>query len=193
MSSTNRGSDRSKFDYYVTPIDEIRKFLLNLMVDYKVPTPLRILDPCAGGDAKHPMSYPEALKQAWYYSCFDLTTIDIREDSLAEFKMDYLGHTLFERSFNMVISNPPFDLAQQFILKALTDVEHDGLVIMLHRLNFFGGQARKEFWKLHMPEATYVHSKRMSFTDDGKTDSIEYCHSVWRKGSHPAFTKMRMI
>lgn len=194
MSSTNRGKDRSKFDYYRTPIDEIRKFLHQFRFDYPLTFPLNILDPCAGGDATHPASYPEALRDSFgSEEPYHVTTVDIREDSRADFKFGYLGDILFDRAFDLVISNPPFDLAQEFILKALTDVEHDGLVIMLHRLNFFGGQARKEFWKLHMPEATYVHSKRMSFTDDGKTDSIEYCHSVWRKGNHPAFTKMRII
>ena len=39
-----------------------------------------ILDCSAGGDKEHGMSYPEALKT---FGCNNITTIDIREDSLA--------------------------------------------------------------------------------------------------------------
>lgn len=34
-----------------------------------------------------------------------------------------------------------------------------------------------------MPHEIYVHSKRMSFTKNGGTDSVEYAHFVWKKGS----------
>ncbi len=49
---------------------------------------------------------------------------------------------------------------------------------MLLRLNYFGGKVRSKLWEEHMPKYCFVHNKRISFTDDGKTDSIEYCHMV---------------
>lgn len=53
---------------------------------------------------------------------------------------------------------------------------------MLQRLNFLASKGRNEWFLKNMPLEIYVHSKRMSFTDDGKTDSIEYAHFVWRRG-----------
>ena len=32
-----------------------------------------------------------------------------------------------------------------------------------------------------MPKYIFVHHQRMSFTEDKKTDSIEYAHFVWQK------------
>lgn len=59
-----------------------------------------------------------------------------------------------------------------------------GFVIMLLRLNYFGSQKREEFWEDNMPAKCYVHRKRMSFTDEGGTDSIEYMHAVWQKDAY---------
>lgn len=44
-----------------------------------------------------------------------------------------------------------------------------------------------------MPVTAYVHNRRMSFTDDGKTDSIEYMHAVWKKGEKPEYTRLKII
>ena len=67
------------------------------------------------------------------------------------------------------------------------------MVIMLLRLNFFGSKDRKEFLQQNMPKYCYVHSRRMSFTDDGKTESIEYMHAVWINGEQPTQTLLQVI
>jgi hypothetical protein len=199
MSSTNRGRERSKFDYYVTPPEAIRHFLKHLHEDVTVPfvgpCPT-VLDPCAGGDAESPMSYPLALTP-YEYSIY---TVDIREDSRADRKANYLDMDRVDVSDfcggelpDIIISNPPFDLASEFIGKALHDAKFGGLVIMLCRLNFFGSGKRFPFGQNFLPAFTYVHSERMSFTKDGRTDSIEYAHMVWTVGTYPKFSKLRVI
>lgn len=188
MSSTNRGGRRSISDYYVTPVHEIVKMIFHLIDKYPpAATAFRgaVLDPAAGGDAEHSMSYPHAL-QLSSIEPKTLDTWDIREDSLAEHtQRDYLQHSVM-LFYDVIMTNPPFVLAQEFVSKAVSEVKPSGLVIMLLRLNFFGSVKRKEFWteKPGMPKYTFVHHKRMSFTDDSKTDSVEYMHCVWvRDGS----------
>lgn len=149
LSSTNRSKAREAHiaDYYVTPPDKIIEFLREfdneVTLDLSSPDNI-ILDPCAGGDISHEMSYPKALKD--YYAITDeyIKTIDIREDSLAENKCDYLVTNLLYKPY-VIISNPPFNRAIEFIKKALRDVRDDGYVIMLLRLNFLETKARKEF------------------------------------------------
>lgn len=197
MSSTNRhnAEKRHVADYYVTPVKDIMTFLGAL--DEEVSLDIwdkTILDPCAGGDPTHPMSYPNALKE--YYAIPDdhniIKTIDIREDSLAETKANYIETELDYKPF-LVISNPPFNQAMKFIKKALDDVEDGGYVAMLLRLNFLETKARKEFFDNYMPTWIFVHHKRMSFTDQGGTDSVAYCHMVWKKNDYPKFAKIRVI
>ena len=197
MSSTNRhnAEKRHVADYYVTPVKDIVTFLGAL--DEEVSLDIwdkTILDPCAGGDPSHDMSYPKALRE--YYAIPDdwngIKTIDIREDSLAEIKCNYIETKLDYKPF-LIISNPPFNQAMEFIKKALDDVEDGGYVAMLLRLNFLETKARKDFFDNYMPTWIFVHHKRMSFTDAGGTDSVAYCHMVWKKNDYPKFAKIRVI
>jgi len=189
MSSTLRGYERHQLDYYVTPIDQIIKFIK----EFKKVEKLKgfILDPCAGGDKNHKMSYPQALKKAGIKDN-NIKTIDIRKDSRALIKKNYLKMEVKD-DFDIIITNPPFKIARNIIEKALKDVKNGGFVIMLLRLNYFGSQKRFDLWQKQLPKYCFVHHQRMSFTDNGKTDSIEYCHLVWEKGLKPDFTKLKVI
>lgn len=193
MSSTNRSKARydHKNDFYVTPISQVELFLKEFMKVEPLEKEMKILDPCAGGDEHHPMSYPVALEQAGFTN---IRTVDIRGNSRADEQMDYLETSLHEK-YPLIISNPPFMIADQFIKKGLEDCEESGFVVMLLRLNFLGGVARKNgLWDtLGQPKWIFVHHKRMSFTPDGKTDSIEYAHFVWQKGYVPASSNLVII
>ena len=102
LSSTNRSNARDSHiaDYYVTPIKDIGLFLKEFDKRVKLDwNNIRIVDPCAGGNEEirddvgikemyHPMSYQCAIHNV-FGEC-NVSNIDIREDSLAETKGDYL-------------------------------------------------------------------------------------------------------
>jgi hypothetical protein len=164
-----------------------------------------ILDPCAGGDAGNEMSYPVALLQSdLILPGAKITTIDLRQDSRAEIKANFLDWTSKE-TFDLVISNPPFTLADKFINKSIE--LSSGYVVMLQRLNFFGTISRLSFFHNHMPRWCYVNAERISFStpllekylkDFGMTskkgqDSIEYAHFVWDVNYRPKHTLLKPI
>lgn len=180
MSSTNRGYDRHKSDYYVTPQDQIELFLNEFLKIENINNDVIILDPCAGGDENSEMSYPVVLEKLLKYSI--IQTIDIREDSPAMLKTNYLTYDC-RHYYDMIITNPPFNIALDVIKKALDDMDEGGFVIMLLRLNFLGSKQRFEFWQNNKPKYIFVHHKRMSFVKGGGTDSVEYAHFVWQKGN----------
>jgi len=158
-----------------------------------------ILDPCAGGDDKHEMSYPKAIKsyfgedvKDFYDKELDIRTMDIREDSKADIIADYL-QTDLDYSPEVIITNPPFNQALPIIQKALQDVNEGGWVILLLRLNFLETKSRKEFFDNYMPQYIYVHHKRMSFIEGKGTDSVAYAHFCWQKGNYPEFAKVKVI
>lgn len=221
MSSTNRSNARDSHisDYYVTPVKDIELFLkeFDKRVDIDWDN-IKIVDPTAGGnpenrdehgiiDIEHLMSYPTAIKNL--FGC-DVDTYDIREDSFAQHKVNYLTCNLGYKP-DIVITNPPFAIATQIIEKAMNDVKDDGYVIMLLRLNFFGSKERESFFAKYMPEWCFVHHIRIGFLDKkdengytvfdkntgcpkrGSTDSIEYCHMVFHKGVKPEYTKLVLI
>ena len=221
MSSTARWGVREVSDYYATPQGAIvtfldsflqtpegNKFLQPYPQEKLLRTDLKILDPCSWGNTEPKiyegkrkgksvmydtkMAYPTVLTN---YGAINIVTNDIREDSPAAHHRDFTTITALENvhQYDLVISNPPFAFAEQFILNALNLVKEWGIVVMLLRLNFFGSQKRKEFWKANMPTYTFVHRERMWFTPDGATDSIEYMHAVWIKWQNPEFSKLKII
>ena len=222
MSSTNRSNARSEHiaDYYVTPISDVELFLKEFGKRVKLDwNNIKICDPCAGGNREikdengikeiyHPMSYQTAIHNV-FGNC-NVNNIDIRQDSLAETKGDYLQINIKSFTPDVIITNPPFNSAVPIIEKALDDVVYDGYVIMLLRLNFFGSKEREPFFNKYMPEWCFVHRKRIGFADKkdkdgyvlfdkdgnvkcGSTDSIEYAHYVFRKGYKPEYTKLVVI
>src|SRR5690625_3625574 len=126
MSSTNRGYERHKSDYYVTPIESITQFL-NVFIKTELDAFSKgiVLDPTAGGDEVNPMSYPEALSKVGVKEHL-IHSIDIREDSRAVLVGDYLSidvEDVLPEKPNVIITNPPFNLAEQIIKKSLGDVK----------------------------------------------------------------------
>jgi hypothetical protein len=212
MSSTNRSNARDTHvsDYYVTPHKPIRDVLnalaqeehcdigSDLFEDYsvlerrKIKKGIRFLDPCAGGDQHNQMSYPSVLKE-YGVNPNKIDTIDIREDSKALFKLNFLNAD-FSYLFtpDVIITNPPFNIAQDIIQKALSELPLGGYGIFLLRLNFFDSKKRKEFWQSNMPILTFVHRDRISFTN-GQADSVEYMHCVWKKGVKQNHTKLIIV
>jgi hypothetical protein len=201
MSSTNRSNARDTHisDYYVTPIAPIWQVIeqlkqnnntKHLFNDDKFNKNLNILDPCAGGDKINPMSYPYALNK-YMINSNQLTTLDIREDSLSSIKGNYLTME-FDKKFDLIITNPPFNIAIDVIRKSFEVANDGGIIIMLLRLNFFGTKERKPFFDNNMPVHTFVHHKRISFLK-GATDSIEYMHTVWIKGINQNHTILTLI
>jgi len=196
MSSTNRGYDRHKSDYYITPQKDIEEFIYHLQYtvldkDSASMKKLDWLDPCCGGDDKNEASYLSVIKKL--FNPDNICGIDIREDSKADIIMNYLDCNKENMSnHDIIISNPPFYLAEDFIKKSLEFVNDGGYVIMLLRLNFFGSKKRKQIFENNMPEYCFVHHKRISFMN-GATDSIEYAHFVWKKGIKNSYCKTYVI
>lgn len=156
---------RNAYDYYTTPAATVNEFLAKFCE--LVPTfdfkSASVLDPAAGG----------------------------RSDSLATIKASYM-EWYPPVQYDMVITNPPFTLALDYIVTALDDCKVGGYVVMLVRLNFLGSVGRRDFWQHHMPTYCIVHAQRPRFTSAGG-DSCEYCHMVWKKGDNPAFTKTFVV
>lgn len=222
MSSTNRGAVRSPNDYYLTDPKEIVRFIrywrkTDPDAENFWSQPRKILDPSAGGLTEQvtipqkgvlrpplyfmpcEMSYPEAINAGagrWADTVHQVHTMDIRENSRAEIKADFLvyGVAGLPMDYDMVITNPPFSRAVEFIRKALMAVRDGGYVVMLLRLNFFGSEDRNHFFLSgKMPARAYVHAKRLGFTPDGKTDSIEYMHAIWRKSDKACHETKLMV
>ena len=190
MSSTCRGTERNKNDYYVTPHWLITELLPILVPAYNIDITKPTFDPSAGGCGKHEMSYPKVLKD---FGFTDITTADIRADSrAANPNSDYFKSVNF--GYDLIITNPPFDRSVEFAKKAIREVNDNGHVVMLQRLNWLGTAKRKPFWDAAPLKHVYIHHKRPAFNPElpNKHDSIEYAHFVFQKG-YTGSTELEVI
>lgn len=88
-----------------------------------------------------------------------------------------LDYFQWSEKTDLIITNPPFSLAQQFIDHSLPRAN---TVIMLLRINFLGSVSRYDWWNSNKPDALHILSKRPSFTGTG-VDSIDYAWYAWDK------------
>lgn len=169
MSSTGRGKERNESDYYPTPAWCVHRFLEKSQLPGG-----KWLEPCAGhGDIIAAVN-DQRDDVIWTANELRTDTRDKLEPMADQVHIgDYMHWTPPER-YKVAISNPPFSLAMEVILKSF---ELADWVVMLLRLNYVGTKDRNEFFQTLMPDV-YVLPERPSF--DGKgTDSIEYAWMVW--------------
>lgn len=169
MSSTGRGADREEHDTYPTPRWCVRR-LLEVLTDL----PRGVWgEPCVGDGAivraveEH---FAGRYQPGW-------ETQDVRSTDAAKRVSDFLVDPA--ESFaacSVILTNPPFSLAREFIHKARAVAPQATLVFLL-RLNFLGSADRHGWLSRDMPDI-YQLPNRPSFVN-GKTDSVEYGWFVW--------------
>ena len=85
--------------------------------------------------------------------------------------------------WNLIVGNPPYRHAEQFVRTSLELLEPGGHLLFLLRLAFLEGQARGTgLWREFPPQSIGVCSKRPSFTGNGRTDALAYMIVLWQKG-----------
>ena len=145
---------RKKYDYYPTP--EWAYSVLPL--DYDLFN--TALEPCEGDGRIFNYLTKQGLKVDW---------CEIQKGK------DFFN---YQGEVDLVLTNPPYSIAIDFVKKALTIAP---TVVMLLRLGFLGSKKRHQFFLDNPPAALYILSSRPSFTGDNKTDSSDYAWFVWDK------------
>lgn len=177
MSATNRGAIRRECDFYKTPDEAIEK-ILDALVDFYGDN---ILECCAGDGA-----IIKALRRN--FEGIKISAIEIREEERENLIKagadcvdigDFLTLTPTSPKPDLIITNPPYSIAQEIIGHCFK-VAPDAEVVMLLRLAFLESKKRKAFWERHPVTQLYVLSERPSFTGKG-TDATAYAWFVWSK------------
>lgn len=179
MSSTNRGKARERNDFYATPPWAVHR-LLDFLSEEDLPRG-RWFEPC-GGDGAIIQAVNDALPNqiTWTSAEFrpetrpllePLSPGGVRIGDFLTLPEDHFGSELFD----VIITNPPFLLAEEFLRKSMRMAKRTAFLL---RLNFWGSMERYPFFKRY-PADTYILPQRPIFAlnKHGKpgTDSIEYC------------------
>ena len=201
MSSTGRSDGvRRELDAYDTPawcvqalMDDV-SFLFSVGAQFESLPDHGWVDPCggAGAIAKAVTGWYDArdlpVEQRHVWPRHHVHCIDIDPRGEAVVQGDYFGD--WEHwPVDLVLTNPPYSLAEQFIRRA---ADHARSHAWLLRLNFLAAQKRLPLWAdLGTPDV-YVLPKRPSFTGAG-TDSCEYAWFVWPAGPKRSAGSVRVL
>lgn len=173
MSATGRSDVRRTNDVYITPDWCVKR----LLEKYRPDVVSTIMDPCAARGELLSVAkryYPDANLYA-----IELRTeclLDLMKVSRASMTGNFLelAKDIEDKSIDLIITNPPFVLAMEFIKESIRIAKK---VAMLLRLNFVRGENRDEFMRETKPSILAL-ADRPSFTGRG-TDATEYGWFVW--------------
>lgn len=193
---------RSERDYYRTPpklcFDAIDHFLYsqNFFDHYRTyiaPYHIRILDPGCGDGV---WSQAAANLMSYYgKDCPVIHAVDLepKTDTCKEysvFQEDFLSKkkpTYLDGMYDVVLGNPPYSLAEEFIRKSMEQTRQNGFVYFLLQLNFLGSRKRQIglFKDFPIKQVTVLTRRPSFFSVDGKynsTDTMNYAMFCWQKG-----------
>jgi predicted RNA methylase len=166
---------RVKDDYYATPPQSTQALLDVLELKGT------ILEPACGEG-----HISEVLKKN--YPGSEIVSTDLADRRYGVGGIDFLEKE-YNRTFDNVITNPPFEYMREFVEKSL-EVSTDK-VIMFGKIQFLEGQRRKEFLKNSPLKYVYVFSTRQNpmrngspVDENGKKWSSTMCFAwyVWEQG-----------
>jgi hypothetical protein len=160
MSRTGHKIKRVENDSYQTPKSTLEPLLPYLeLSDIKF-----FLEPCKGEG-----------------NIIDLIKPLLPETCVTEYAELTEGRDYFTHEFkqvDLIITNPPFSKALEFLEKSLKEAK---TVIYLLRLNFLASQKRREFWSTYPPDHIFVLSTRPCFVWKCKTKGCKKKYPVGTK------------
>lgn len=154
---------RRKNDFYPTPSSVTEELLKHVQVKGTV------LEICSGA---------EDISKVLRANNLTTYTNDIALYTHAQSHFDAASDQLYlyHKDADWVVTNPPFNQAIGIVKKAVEKVPN---VAMLLRISFLEPTYDRQDWLHENPPNKVIYLPRISFTGDGKTDSVTHFWCVW--------------
>lgn len=183
-----RKDNNKELDFFPTPLWATRALLENVLIwrsreDFKRRS---CLEPACGA------GHMSKVLLEYFGS---VTSQDIYDRGYGRVG-DFLAAHIEPQSYDWVITNPPFNLAEEFILKSL-DIARDG-VAMITRTSFLESIGRYErLFSKRPPSIVAQFVERCAMLkgrlDRNATTATSYCWMVWSKSFESKETRLVWI
>lgn len=181
IAGGNPEHNRVEHDFYATNPKAV-EMLFNSFNEIDLSN-CKILEPSAGqGHICNALRNLGASK----IDCVDIVDRGL-EDVICT---DFLDWETYNR-YNLIITNPPFCLAKEFIEKSFELLANKGYIVMFLKIQFLEGAKRKDFFDKYPPKYVYVFRNRMAtwnngneLDPNGKRWATTMCHAwfIWQDG-----------
>lgn len=172
LGATNHSpGEREENDFYATDPKAIDDLLNKISFDKNIWEPA-----CGQGHLS------QRLKEHGY----SVFSTDIIDRGYSDDNLDFL--MCWEDWDGDIITNPPYKLCTEFVLKALDLIGPGHKVAMFFKIQFLEGQDRYEkIFKNYPPKYIYIYSRRIQCAKNGNfsefsSSAICYAWFVWEKG-----------
>lgn len=136
-----------------------------------------ILEPACGGGF---------ISQPLIENGYDVLSTDLIDRGYGNGNIDFLC-TEFEKGVYDIITNPPYTLFIQFLIKSI-DICYNK-VAMLLPLSFITTKQRSKLYKVFPPHTVYIYEDRICIAKNGEFEKYQsvinpqqYAWFVWHKG-----------
>lgn len=174
---------REANDFYMTPQPLIKAVLSRFQQEILGPRDVNsirtILEPGSGPFAP----WAKEAHQIWRKAKIDAVELISSPHSLAFIRqgrqVDF-REAKFESKYDLVIGNPPYKHAEEFVRKAHNIVTGRGHIVYLLRTAFLESNKRvKGLWADLPPSCVWVLAQRPSFYHNKKTNATCYSIFIW--------------
>ena len=155
LAGGNSVTEKADNDFYATNPQTVREFLNKTFDEFK---DINIVWENACGEGH----LSDVLKE--YFDCKIIDT-DLVDRNYCEQKVDFLNSS-FNPNADLIITNPPFSLVNNFIIKGLEKTNR--YLVYLCKIQMLETVGRKDILENSPLKYIYVHSKRQATWKDGK-------------------------
>lgn len=162
MNGDAHNEDRAFADYYTTDPAAVEQFLESAFPSYggTFIQPYTVWEPACGcGNISEVLRkrfhsvYSTDLYYHGYNYCYDRKI----ENPQQFYPLDFLKASLIDQYCKLIITNPPYSLADDFILHAMDILPEDGHYICLLNINYLAGIKRqKEIYSKGYLQSVYI-------------------------------------
>ena len=173
-ASNHSEDERAERDYYATDPEAVKKLLEREKFHHYV------LEPCCGDG-----HISRVLEEAGY----NVESWDIVQRSYEKQRgtRDFLTFSPSPRNDKDIVTNPPYNVAAEFVTHALEHSMESVKVAMFLKLTFLEGAKRKKLFDYYPPKRIYVFGNRIDCWKNGikpqkPSKAVCYAWFVWEKG-----------
>lgn len=180
LAGGNPENGRVEYDYYAT-----NPLAVSMLMDKYKFRGKTFLEPCVGEG--------HIAKEVLKHMTLESTFLDIVDRGYENTIVTDFLQWETDKKFDIIITNPPYSLAKDFVEKSLSLLNKKGQIAMFLKIQFLESDIRKVFFKNYPPKYIYVFSDRMPTWNNGnpvnpktgKKWQTTFCHAwfIWEKDS----------